>query len=163
MTAMSASAVGLADHLKTDPDLTLFSAALEQSGLIDQFGNGAEHTIFVPSDVALRNEGMAFLVGNVLLTESNSTRLTTLLSYHIVPGLRLEPVTISGHVVLTTLSHELMPVVRAGDALSVATGSGSSFVTRKIETDDGVIFVVDRLLWPDWQTWPEDPVAVALH
>jgi len=159
-TGAVVSADAITENLKADPDLTIFSAAIKQSGLADVFADGRDYTVFVPSDTALENEGMDFLLGTVLVTKNNSGRLNTLLSYHIVPGVRLVPENILGHVELTTLSNQNLSVVRAGTAVSVAPDSANSVVTRKIVSDNGVIFVVDRLIWPSWQTWPED-VAVA--
>lgn len=143
-----------------DGDLTIFSTAIEHSGLADVFNGSEEYTVFAPSDTALRNEGMDFLLGSVLVTKSNRDRLNVLLSYHIVRGVRLVPETIMGHIELTTLLDQSLSVVRAGTAISVAPDSANSVVTRRIASDDGVIFIVDRLIWPNWETWPEN-VAVA--
>jgi uncharacterized surface protein with fasciclin (FAS1) repeats len=101
------------------------------------------------------------LLENVLLSKRNRQRLKHLLSYHVIPDIRLVPDSIDGSIELTTLSGRVLPVVRSGLSLSVVSTSATAVVTRRIEVDDGVIFVVDRLLWPDWRTWPADHSPVA--
>lgn len=146
--SVAAVANNLQERLAADADLTIFSSALEMSGLSSTLREKGPFTLFVPSNGAMRNEGSAFLLEKVLLTDSNRNLLSRIISYHVVPGTRLIPEMIDGSVDLDTLSGERLSVARFRSSLAVGP---VSVVTRKIETENGVMYVVDRLLWPDYQ------------
>lgn len=94
------------------------------------------------------NEGSAFLLGRVLLTKSNIERLADLVLHHIVPARRLTLDQLEG-CDLPTLAHVSLRVDRLGKALVVG---GWAVVTDRKVADNGIIYIIDRLLWPrDWQ------------
>lgn len=153
-----ASAQNLRQYLASDGEMTIFAAAVETSGLFSLIGKGKSKTIFVPSNAALKIEGMAFLLEDVLLAAENRSRLVHLLSSHVIPNARLEPPAIDGQIEHKTLSGQPLTIVRHGSTLRV---NPTSIVTRRIALEDGVILVVDRLLWSDWRSWPQDQTLAA--
>jgi len=98
--------------------------------------------VFVPSDRALANEGSAFLLDSVLLTDANAGRLADLVRHHIVraSGGAIAP---GGNDELQTLAEVPLALVRVGGGLVVA---GYAVVTDRIATGNGVVYIVDRLL-----------------
>ena len=142
----------LLEEVSTDERLALFSNAVEQVGLSERLKDAGPLTLFVPSDQAMINEGSAFLLEGVLLTKSAAEQLADLVLHQIVPARRLTPDQLDG-VDLPTLSGVPLRVDRPGKALLVG---GWAVVTDRKEADNGIIYVIDRLLWPrDWRPDPD--------
>ncbi|HSR72087.1 MAG TPA: fasciclin domain-containing protein [Kiloniellales bacterium] len=144
-----ARSADLHETLSADGRLELFAKAVRETGLSNLLTEAGPFTLFVPSDRALADEGSAFLLERVLLTESNSERLTDLVEHHIAASTRLVPNRPVG-VEVTTLSG---PPIRIDSQGSARIVDGRAVVTDHAVADNGVIYVVDRLLWPrDWQS-----------
>jgi len=153
-----ASAQNFRLYLASDGEITIFAAVVEKSGLFSLIGKGKSKTIFAPSNAAFKNEGMVFLLEDVLLAAENRSRLVNLLSSHVIPIVQLEPSAIDGQIEHKTLSGQPLTIVRHGSFPRV---NPTSIVTRRIAAEDGVIPVADRLLWPDWRSWPQDQTLAA--
>ena len=134
----------LYQEVAADDRLALFSNAVERAGLSERLKEPGPFTLFVPSDQAMINEGSAFLLERVLLTKSNTERLADLVLYHVVPARRLTPDQLDS-VNLPTLADVPLRVDRLGKALVVG---GWAVVTDRKVADNGVIYIIDRLLWP---------------
>lgn len=146
--SLQARSANLYQELATDDRLALFSNAVKQAGLSERLMEAGPLILFVPSDQAMINEGSAFLLGRVLLTKSNIERLADLVLHHIVPARRLTLDQLEG-CDLPTLAHVSLRVDRLGKALVVG---GWAVVTDRKVADNGIIYIIDRLLWPrDWQ------------
>lgn len=140
----TATAASLYEEVAGDDRLTVFTAALEQAGLADILKQEGPYILFVPSDRAMANEGSAFLLSGVLLTPVNAGRLKDLLSYHIVPAAGLgENETDDAN--LATMRGVPVHLERYGQARMV---NGWAAVTETRRADNGVIYIVDRLLMP---------------
>ncbi len=117
-------------------------AAVQAAGLVDTLKGPGPFTVFAPSDDAFA----ALPAGTVesLLLPENRDKLTSILTYHVVPG--------------KVLSGDL-----AGQSFSTSTVQGTSVaidgtagvrvdnanvVTADIETSNGVIHVIDSVLIP---------------
>lgn len=145
-SAMTGTAVAanLYEELAVDKRLTLFAGAMEHAGMADMLKQDGRYILFVPSDRAMANEGSAFLLSGVLLTPSNAGRLKDLVSYHIVPAGRLNAGEIND-ADLATMRGVPIHMARYGDAQMV---NGWAAVTERKEADNGVLYIVDRLLLP---------------
>lgn len=144
VTAGGAAAGSLYEEVAADKRLTLFAGAMEQAGMADMLKQGGRYILFVPSDQAMANEGSAFLLRGVLLTPANAGRLKDLVSYHIVPADGLKPDEIRDED-LATMRGVPVQVTRYGKARMV---NGWAAVTERREADNGVLYIVDRLLIP---------------
>lgn len=146
LSAMSGSAMtaSLYEELVADERLTLFAGAMEQAGMSGILKQEGPYILFVPSDQAMSNEGSAFLLNGVLLTPSNAGRLKDLVSYHIVPT---EQLTEDGadDESLPTMMGVPVHMARFGKARVI---NGWAVVTERKEADNGVLYIVDRLLLP---------------
>ncbi len=139
-----AKSADLYQEVAADDRLALFSNAVERAGLLETLKEAGPFTLFVPSDQAMINEGSAFLLKRVLLTKSNTERLADLVLHHVVPGRRLTPDQLDS-VSLPTLADDSLRVDRLGKALVVG---GWAVVTDRKVADNGIIYIIDRLLWP---------------
>ncbi len=134
-----------------DSRLALFANAVEHAGLSENLKGSGPVTLFVPSDQAMVNEGSAFLLEGVLLTKAAAAQLADLVLHHIVPASLATPVRLDG-VDLPTLAEVPLRVDRVGKGMLVG---GWAVVTDRKVADNGVIYLVDRLLWPrDWHAKP---------
>ena len=134
----------LSQAISSDARMTLFSRAAAKSGLGEILKGPGPFVVFIPSDEAMVNEGSAFLLDGVLLTESNAGRLADLVQHHVVRATR-ETVELSGVAELQTLANVPLDVARVGTGVTVARHAA---VTGRIVADNGVVYIVDRLLWP---------------
>jgi uncharacterized surface protein with fasciclin (FAS1) repeats len=145
-TAAPGNAASVHDILSSDRNFSIFRNAVDKAALMPRLRREAPVTLFLPSDQAMHDEGSAFLLRDVLVTDSNKERLLTTLSQHIHFGVKLIPSEISEHQ-LYTEDGGCIYVYRTGPSLRVGP---EAVVTQYISADDGVIFVIDRLLWQPW-------------
>jgi uncharacterized surface protein with fasciclin (FAS1) repeats len=136
------------NNLLESGEFEIFSAALKQAGLWDRITSEEGVTLFLVSDEAMRNEGSAFLLGEVLTTRSNRQRLVDLMSYHVSFSGALLPEGIRGDAMLTTNAGACLPVFRLGTGLRVGP---EAVVVDVKHVDGGMVYVIDRLLWQPWQ------------
>jgi uncharacterized surface protein with fasciclin (FAS1) repeats len=139
--AMSAN---LIEEITADERLTIFANAVEQAGLSDMLSQDGPYILFVPSNQAMINEGSAFLLNKVLLTPLNADRLKDHVSYHIVQVEQLAG-TAADDAYLPTMADSQLYMARYGDARVI---NGTAVVTERKETDNGILYIVDRLLFP---------------
>jgi uncharacterized surface protein with fasciclin (FAS1) repeats len=147
-TGISAKSADLYEEVTSDERLTLFANAVNQAGLSDMLKQEGPFILFVPSDQAMTDEGSAFLLDSVLLTKSNAGRLRDLVSYHIVPSAQSTGNAASDGN-LPTMTDAPLHMARLGAARVI---NGWAVVTDRKETDNGVLYVVDRLLSPGSQS-----------
>ena len=98
----------------------------------------------------MTDEASAFLLDSVLLTKSNAGRLRDLVSYHIVPSAQSTG-NAASDVDPPTMAGVPLRVDRLGKALVVG---GWAVVTDRKVADNGIIYIIDRLLWPRNQYSP---------
>jgi uncharacterized surface protein with fasciclin (FAS1) repeats len=99
-------------------------------------------TVFAPSDEAFAK----LPAGTVedLIKPENKAKLTSILTYHVVPG----------KVMAADLAGKTMKVKTVNgaevdiDATNGVTVSGATVVTPDIEATNGVIHVIDRVIMP---------------
>ncbi len=141
--ALSVNAV-----LESKTEFSIFTNALKKSGLWDRIAAEDAVTLFVVPDKAMKDEGSAFLLEKVLVTKSNKERLFDLMSFHSLFGVRLSPDEIEREAKLNTSANSCLPVYRLGSGIRVGP---EAVVTEYLFAENGVIFVIDRLLWQPWQ------------
>lgn len=154
-TAITASLAGqaisedLSQTISLDERTTFFANAVVKAGLNDMLKEPGPFIVFVPSDKAMINEGSAFLLNDVLLTERNAERLADLVRHHVVRASN-KTKELADDIELQTLANVPLHVARVGKGLIVAR---YTTVTDRIVADNGVVYVVDRLLWPRDSRW----------
>jgi uncharacterized surface protein with fasciclin (FAS1) repeats len=149
-TAITASSAGqaisedLSQAISLDERTTLFANAVVKAELNDMLTEPGPFIVFIPSDKAMTDEGSAFLLNGVLLTESNAGRLADLVRHHVVRASD-QTVKLSSDLELQTLANVPLDVARVGTGIVVGR---HAVVTGRLIADNGIAYIVDRLLWP---------------
>ena len=120
---------------------TTLEAAVVAAGLVETLSGDGPFTVFAPTDsaFALLPEGLI-----AQLLEDPSGDLTTILTHHVH----------SGNVLSTDLSNGMMVPTLAGTELTVSIMDSTvlidnaNVIVADIETDNGVVHVIDAVLVP---------------
>jgi uncharacterized surface protein with fasciclin (FAS1) repeats len=135
-------------------DHTTLVAAVKAAGLVDTLKGAGPFTVFAPT-----NEAFAHLpAGTVesLLQPANKDKLTSILTYHVVPG-RLTESEIDamikqggGKAMLKTVEGEQLTFERGGGHLWVidAKGDKAEVTIPNVMQSNGVIQVINAVLLP---------------
>lgn len=117
-------------------------AAVQAAGLVDTLKGEGPFTVFAPTDEAFA----ALPAGTVenLLKPENKDMLTAILTYHVVPG----------KVMSTDLQDDMEAATVQGEAVTIDLDNGvmvegASVVSADIETSNGVIHVIDKVILPE--------------
>ncbi len=146
--AMIAAPVFAGGHSKDIVDtaveagsFTTLVAAVQAAGLVDTLKGEGPFTVFAPTDEAFA----ALPEGTVetLLMPENKDQLVAILTYHVV----------AGKVMSTDLSNNMMAGTVQGTDVTIMTEGGvmvndANVVTADIETSNGVIHVIDKVILP---------------
>ena len=143
--AVTASVASAADIPTTAIDNGSFKtlvAALGAADLVDTLSapNGP-YTVFAPTDDAFA--ALPEKLVPCLLQDDNKDTLSSILTYHVVDG----------SVMSTDLSDGMEAPTLQGEKVTITTKDGvkvndSTVTTADIETDNGVIHVIDAVLVP---------------
>lgn len=149
VTAVALSTAAFAGGMKKDivdtaVDAGSFGtlvAAVQAAGLVETLKGDGPFTVFAPTDDAFA----ALPEGTVesLLLPENKDQLTAILTYHVVPG----------KVMSGDLSNNMMASTVEGSDVTIMTEDGvmvqdANVVTADIETSNGVIHVIDKVIIP---------------
>lgn len=117
-------------------------AAIQAAGLVDTLKGDGPFTVFAPVDGAFAN----LPHGEVerLLEPANRHELVDLLTYHVVPGaVRAEQLT--GQILNVETVEGSTVLIDATDGVRVGN---AQVIQANIETSNGIIHVVDRVIIP---------------
>jgi uncharacterized surface protein with fasciclin (FAS1) repeats len=142
------------DNAVNSRDHTTLVAAVKAAGLVDTLKGNGPFTVFAPTNMAFS----ALPAGTVdtLLKPENKGTLTSVLTYHVVPG-RIDASALSqqiqaggGKAMLKTASGgTLTATMRGADVLITdAKGNAAVVTTADVYQSNGVIHVVDKVLLP---------------
>ena len=116
-------------------------AAVQAAGLVETLKGDGPFTVFAPTDDAFA----ALPAGTVesLLLPENIDTLTAILTFHVVPG----------KVMSGDLTDNMMAATVQGGEITIDLDNGvmvqdANVVTADIETSNGVIHVIDKVLLP---------------
>ncbi len=151
VSAQSADIVGVAAGSK---DHTTLVAAIKAAGLVETLKGKGPFTVFAPT-----NEAFAKLPAgtvNNLLKPENKSKLTSILTYHVVAGNLYAKAVIAaikkgnGKAVLTTVEGgKLTAALENGKVvLTDESGNKSTVTVTDLKATNGVIHVVDTVLLP---------------
>ena len=118
-------------------------AALQAADLVDVLKGEGPFTVFAPTDEAFA----ALPEGTVenLLKPENKDQLVAVLTYHVVPG-KIMSADIAGKTAeVTTVEGSDISV----DATMGVKVDNATVVSADIETDNGVIHVIDQVVLPN--------------
>ena len=142
------------DNAVNSADHTTLVAAVKAAGLVETLKGAGPFTVFAPTNAAfgLLPDGT---VDTLLLPASKST-LTSVLTYHVVPG-RLDGPAIAaairngnGNATLATVQGGTLKARMQGGNVVLTDNKGNTakVTTANVYQSNGVIHVVDKVLMP---------------
>ena len=139
----AAQAADIVDTAVAADDFNTLVAAVQAAGLVDTLKGEGPFTVFAPTDEAFA----ALPEGTVesLLEPENRDQLVAILTYHVVPG-RVLAADVVGLDSAETVQGQSIDIEVSGDAVMV---DGATVVATDIETDNGVIHVIDQVILPE--------------
>jgi len=135
-------------------DHTTLVAAVKAAGLVDTLQTPGPFTVFAPTNAAFAKLPAGTV--ETLVKPENKGTLTTVLTYHVVPG-RLAAADLSakikaggGKAMLKTVQGETLTATSKNGAilLTDAKGGASKVTIANVYQSNGVIHVVDTVLMP---------------
>ncbi|MBA3666668.1 MAG: fasciclin domain-containing protein [Sphingomonas sp.] len=133
---------------------TTLVAAVKAAGLVDTLSSKGPFTVFAPTNAAFAKLP-AGTVGTLVKPENKAT-LTSILTYHVVPG-RITAGQIAsmaakhrGTATLKTVQGENLKFTKAGSGWRITDAKGGSarITIANVMQSNGVIHVIDTVLMP---------------
>lgn len=137
-SAMAVQAKDIVDTAVAAGNFKTLATALQAAGLIETLKGPGPFTVFAPNDEAFAKVPKADL--DALLKDK--TRLTAVLTYHVVPG----------RVMAKDVKAGAVKTVQGGNLTVETTGGvtvdGARVIATDITASNGVIHVIDRVVMP---------------
>jgi uncharacterized surface protein with fasciclin (FAS1) repeats len=144
----------IVENAVNSKDHTTLVAAVKAAGLVETLSGPGPFTVFAPTNAAFSKLPAGTV--DTLVKPENKGTLTTILTYHVVPG-RLTATDLSakikeghGKAVLTTVQGEPLTATAMGKTIMLTDAKGGmSHVTQSnVLQSNGVIHVIDTVLMP---------------
>jgi uncharacterized surface protein with fasciclin (FAS1) repeats len=135
-------------------DHTTLVAAVQAAGLVDTLAGPGPFTVFAPTNAAFQKLPAGTV--DTLLQPANKGQLTTVLTYHVVPGRKTASQIMSdiraggGTATYTTVQGGTLKATMQGNAVVLADAKGNSARVTQADVmqSNGVIHVLDTVLLP---------------
>jgi uncharacterized surface protein with fasciclin (FAS1) repeats len=123
-------------------DFKTLAAALQAAGLVDTLKGKGPFTVFAPTDAAFAK----LPAGTVesLLKPENKAKLTSILTFHVVPG-NVKAADVVKLTSAKTVNGQALAIDTSGGGVKV---NGAKVVKADIATSNGTIHVIDTVLLP---------------
>ncbi len=133
----------LVDVAASNGNFNTLVAAVQAAGLEDTLRSDGPFTVFAPTDEAFA----ALPAGTVesLLLPENKDKLTSILTYHVIPGAVKAGDVLGAKTEVTTVNGQSLTVDGTGGGVKVG---GANVTTADVEASNGVIHVIDKVLLP---------------
>jgi len=144
----------IVDNAVNSKDHTTLVAAVQAAGLVDTLKSEGPFTVFAPTNAAFGKLPAGTV--DTLVKPENKETLTTVLTYHVVPG-RMTAKDVAaaikaggGKATLTTVQGGTLTASMMGNKVMLTDAKGGmSHVTQAdVMQSNGVIHVVDTVLMP---------------
>ena len=131
----------IVDTAAGNADFETLVAAVQAAGLVETLKGEGPFTVFAPTDDAFAALGTTV---DELLKPENKDKLVAVLTYHVVPG----------KVMSTDLKDDMKAATVQGQEVTIDLDNGAmvndaKVVTADIETTNGVIHVIDKVIVPE--------------
>ena len=141
--AMMVPSLDIVDNAINASNVTTVVAALSAADLVATLKSEGPLTVFAPNNAAF--EALPAGTVDTLLKTENKAQLTTILTYHVVPG-RYTSANLSNGQKLTTVQGTEITIGKVGNQITV---NGTATVeTADVISSNGVTFVIDAVLIP---------------
>jgi uncharacterized surface protein with fasciclin (FAS1) repeats len=119
---------------------TTLVTAVEAAGLVETLSGEGPFTVFAPTDDAFA----ALPEGTVEGLLADTDALTSVLTYHVVPGAVMSGDLSDGMTATTVNGADITITISDGTVMV----NGATVTTADIETSNGVIHVIDSVILP---------------
>ena len=144
----------IVENAVNSKDHTTLVAAVKAAGLVDTLASPGPFTVFAPTNAAFAKLPAGTV--DTLLKPENKAKLTSVLTYHVVPGtltsadLAAKAKANGGKAVLTTVQGAKLTVWGKGGKWYVtdAKGGKAQITIADVKQSNGVIHVIDTVLMP---------------
>lgn len=146
----------IVDNAVNSKDHTTLVAAVKAAGLVETLKGKGPFTVFAPTNDAFENLPAGTV--ETLLKPENKATLTSVLTYHVVPG-RLDAAKLmsaikagKGKATLKTVSGGTLVAMMNGDRnilLQDEKGNKANISVYDVQQSNGVIHVLDSVLLPN--------------
>ena len=147
-------AKNIVENAVNSKDHTTLVAAVKAAGLVETLSSQGPFTVFAPTNQAF--DVLPAGTVETLLKPENKARLTSVLTYHVVPG-KLNSWDLmkmikegNGSATLTTVQGDAITAKKNGDAIMITDENGgtANVTIPDVNQSNGVIHVVDKVLLP---------------
>lgn len=140
--AMMLPTQNLVQNASQASNLTTLVTAVQAAGLVETLSGPGPFTVFAPPNSAFD----ALPAGTVasLVQPANRAQLTSILTYHVVPG-RLMAADLRDGQTLTTVNGATLTVRKTGNTVTVG---GATVTQADVRASNGVAHVINRVLMP---------------
>ena len=137
----------IVDNAVNSSDHTTLVAAVKAAGLVETLKSAGPFTVFAPTNAAF--DKLPAGTVDKLVQPDMKDKLTTILTYHVVPG-RLMAADLKDGQTLTTVEGENLTVSKKGKKvmLTDAKGGTATVTIPNIIDSNGVTHVIDTVLMP---------------
>lgn len=137
----------IVDNAVNSADHTTLVAAVKAAGLVETLKSAGPFTVFAPTNAAF--DKLPAGTVDALIKPDMKDKLTTILTYHVVPG-RLTAADLKNGQVLTTVEGEQLTVMKTGSTVMLkdAKGGTATVTVPNIIDSNGVTHVIDTVLMP---------------
>jgi uncharacterized surface protein with fasciclin (FAS1) repeats len=144
----------IVENAVNSKDHTTLVAAVKAAGLVPTLESAGPFTVFAPTNEAF-NALPSGTVSNLLKPE-NKAKLTSVLTYHVVPG-KLSSMDLmkmvkenNGKATLKTVEGEDLYITMKGHKLMVSDKNGNTakITIADVNQSNGVIHVINKVLLP---------------
>lgn len=137
----------IVDNAVNSSDHTTLVAAVKAAGLVETLKSTGPFTVFAPTNAAF--DKLPAGTVDKLVQPDMKDKLTTILTYHVVPG-RLMAADLKDGQTLTTVEGESLTVSKKGKKvmLTDAKGGTATVTIANIIDSNGVTHVIDTVLMP---------------
>ncbi|HEX9950141.1 MAG TPA: fasciclin domain-containing protein [Rubricoccaceae bacterium] len=132
----------LVENASGASNLTTLVAAVQAAGLVETLSGPGPFTVFAPPNSAF--EALPAGTVETLVRPENRAQLTSILTYHVVPG-NLKAADLRDGQVLTTVNGQRLTVRKTGNTVTVG---GATVTQADVRASNGVAHVIDRVLMP---------------
>ncbi len=144
----------MVENAVNSKDHTTLVAAVKAAGLVETLSGTGPFTVFAPTNMAF--DALPNGTVETLLKPENKAKLTSVLTYHVVPG-KLNSGDLAkmikegnGSATLTTVQGETLTIKPNGSSITVTDENGGTarVTIADVNQSNGVIHVVDKVLLP---------------
>jgi uncharacterized surface protein with fasciclin (FAS1) repeats len=145
--AMMVPSKDIVDNAVMSSEHTTLVGAVKAAGLVETLKSAGPFTVFAPSNSAF--DKLPAGTVNTLVMPENKGKLTTILTYHVVPG-AVRAADLQNGQTLTTVQGETLTVMKNGNSVMLkdAKGGMATVTTADVISSNGVTHVIDTILMP---------------